>query len=97
MQNQPTIKSKRIMKTKRQSVRGNRLAPLSAGAEVFHDLIWDLGICSIESIEPYNLFTSPCSTNIPTTFSTHVNYVEQYIGQYKLKAIQLIVKYQNTV
>lgn len=52
--------------------------PRQPAAEMFHDLIWDLGICSIESIESYNLFTSSCSNIIRFTVSTHVNYINQF-------------------
>lgn len=44
------------MKTNRQSERAPCPPELPPGAKMFHDLIWDLGICSIESIESCNLF-----------------------------------------
>lgn len=42
-----------------ERTRQSRLARFPPGAKMFHDLIWDLGICSIESIEPCNLFIVP--------------------------------------
>lgn len=47
---------KQIVSERERQTRPGRIPP---GAKMFHDLIWDLGICSIESIEPYNLCIAP--------------------------------------
>lgn len=53
------IKGRIIKQIVSERTRLTRLAGIPPGAKMFHDLIWDLGICSIESIEPYSIFIVP--------------------------------------
>lgn len=59
---------------------------LPPGAKMFHDLIWDLGICSIESIEPNNLFIS-------VTFRKRSLHVSTFIGT----MIKLCIESSNNI